>query len=413
MNTPAKIIVIGAGICGLSAAIWLRRDGHEVTLIDREGPGAGASYGNAGLLAQWAIAPINSPGIIRQGIKSLADPNAPLFLQYSYLPRLLPWLLRYVAQGTDTRTQRMAAGLHNLLHDSVEQHRALTQGTAAARFVTDSDLSYAYADRAAYARDGYAWAIKRNAGYVPELIEGAAVQEAEPMLGANIGCLAVLRNQGHIANPGAYMKALAEVFQAEGGRFLVATAKDITLRDGRVAAVETDQGALPCDHAVVTAGIWSKPILRKLGIKLPLEAERGYHLHLKSPSQVPNNPIMVAGKCAFNPMEHGLRCTSAVELAHVDAPRSPKPFALIRRYLSELFPDLQYELAEEWMGHRPSTPDSLPLIGERGATGLHLGFGHQHVGLTGGPKTGRWIADMIAGRKPNGDMSYYDPARFD
>ncbi|HAR54167.1 MAG TPA: FAD-dependent oxidoreductase, partial [Roseovarius nubinhibens] len=126
MNTPAKIIVIGAGICGLSAAIWLRRDGHEVTLIDREGPGAGASYGNAGLLAQWAIAPINSPGIIRQGIKSLADPNAPLFLQYSYLPRLLPWLLRYVAQGTDTRTQRMAAGLHNLLHDSVEQHRALT-----------------------------------------------------------------------------------------------------------------------------------------------------------------------------------------------------------------------------------------------------------------------------------------------
>lgn len=413
MTTQAKIIVIGAGICGLSAAIWLRRDGHEVTLIDREGPGAGASYGNAGLLAEWAIAPINSPGIIRQGIKSLFDPAAPLFVQYSYLPRLMPWLLRYVAQGTDTRTRHMAAGLHNLLHDSVEQHRALTRGSKAARFVTDSDLSYAYANRAAYEADAYGWAIKRNAGYVPELIEGPAVQEAEPMLGPNIDCLAVLRGHGHIANPGAYMQALAEVFQSEGGTFRRATVTDITLRDGRVTGVETETGSLACDHAVLTAGIWSKPILRKLGIKVPLEAERGYHLHLISPSQVPRNPVMVAGKCAFNPMEHGLRCTSTVELAHVDAPRSPKPYALMRRYLSELFPDLTYELAEEWMGHRPSTPDSLPLVGERGASGLYLGFGHQHVGLTGGPKTGRWIADMIAGRKANGDMSYYDPARFD
>ncbi|QYX56922.1 FAD-binding oxidoreductase [Roseovarius sp. SCSIO 43702] len=412
MEQHKKIVVIGAGICGLSAAIWLRRAGHQVTLLDKEGPGAGASFGNAGLLAQWAIVPVNTPDILRTGLKYLADPNSPLFMQWSHLPRLAPWLLAYVRHGRGAGAQRMTDGLLPLVSDSVEQHRALTRGTSAEPFIATSDLAYVYTDRAAFDRDAYGWAIKRAAGYIPELIEGDAVREFDPMLGPDMQCLAVLRDHGHITNPGAYMQVLARVFEEEGGTLRRATVEDITLAQGRIASVETDEGSFPCDACVMAAGIWSKPLLKKLGIKVPLEPERGYHLHFSKPSQMPRCPMMIAGKFAVNPMEHGLRCAGTVELGGITKGPSRAPFRLIRRHVGKLFPNLTYESAEEWMGFRPSTPDSLPLVGEIGSTGVHAAFGHQHVGLTGGPRTGRWVADLISGRHPNIDLAPYDANRF-
>lgn len=408
-----KIVVIGAGICGLSSAIWLRRAGHDVTLTDRAGPGAGASFGNAGLLAQWAVVPVNTPGVIPTGIKYALNPRKPLFVQWSYLPRLLPWLVKFAANANDRDTRRMAAGLGPLLSDSLDQHRALTRGTNAEQWITGSDMVHAYNTRAAYEADAYGWGLKRAAGYVPEVLEGGAVQEAEPMLGPAIGCLAVLRGHGHIHDPGAYMAALAEVLQAEGGDFRRAEVRDITLAGGRVAAVETDQGPLPCDRAVLAAGIQSRALMRKLGLRVPLEAERGYHLHLARSSRLPRNPVMMTrGKFVVTPMAQGLRCAGLVELGGTEKGPSRAPLALIRREMSRVCPDLSLDGAEEWMGFRPSTPDSLPLIGEIGQTGVHAAFGHQHVGLTAGPRTGRLVADMIAGRRPNIDMAPYDANRF-
>jgi len=189
--------------------------------------------------------------------------------------------------------------------------------------------------------------------------------------------------------------------------------RDITLTAGRVTSVETDAGSLPCDAAVLTAGIWSKSLMQKLGLRVPLVAERGYHLHLAQPSKMPRQPLMMArAKFAVTPMAHGLRCAGTVELGGIDAPPSRAPFALIRREMARAFPGLTFESAEEWMGFRPSTPDSLPIIGEIGATGVFAGFGHQHVGLTAGPKTGRLIADLLSDRRPNLDLAPYDANRF-
>jgi len=144
-----------------------------------------------------------------------------------------------------------------------------------------------------------------------------------------------------------------------------------------------------------------------------MEAERGYHLHLKNPSQMPRNPMMlVKGKFGVNPMSSGLRCAGCVELGDHNAPRSNAPLELIRKNIKWAFPDLEYDEAEEWMGFRPSTPDSLPLVGEIGGTGVFAAFGHQHIGLTAGPKTGRWVADLITGKRPNVDLSPYDANRF-
>ncbi|MEQ8290999.1 MAG: FAD-binding oxidoreductase [Roseovarius sp.] len=413
MSKPLDIIVIGAGICGLSAAIWLRRAGHTVTLIDKDHPGAGASYGNAGLLAQWAIVPMNSPDLRKSAFKYLTSPDSPLFFQRNAWPTLVPWLWQFFRNATPERNVHMTEGLTHILTDSVAQHRALTRGTRAEDWIADSDLLYAYADRAAFEADAASWETKRRAGFTPEIIEGPAVQEAEPILGPETGLLAVLKDHGHIINPGAYMEALARVLEDEGGTYRQAEAQDIELQGGKVTAILTNQGRLPCDRAVLAAGIWSKPFMRKLGLRVPLVAERGYHLHFKGPSQMPRNPMMLTqGKFAANPMASGLRCAGTVELGDTTRGPSSGPRDLIARNVKRLFPALEYDGVEEWMGFRPSTPDSLPLIGEIHGSGVHAAFGHQHVGLTAGPKTGRIVAALIDGQPPNIDLTPYDANRF-
>ena len=407
-----KIIVVGAGICGLSSAIWLRRAGHDVTLIDKVGPGAGASHGNAGLLAEWGIVPISGPGIALTGLKYLMSRDAPLRLQWGQILRLAPWLAQFLRNASDTRTRQISAALSHLLHDSVDQHRALAHGTRAERWIASSDFGWAYADRAAYEADAYTWALRREAGLDPEVIEGPAVRELEPMLGSATGCLVRSRGHGHVTDPGAYMADLAQVLQDEGGTFLRAEMRDVTLTDGRITEVITDAGTLPCDAAVLAAGIWSGPLARKLGVKVPLVAERGFHLEFANPSQVPRMPLMMTGgKFAVTPMAQRLRCAGMVELGGTAPKISRAPIALLRRNVARMFPDLEHDGVTEWMGFRPSTPDSLPMIGEIGTGGVYAAFGHQHIGLTGGPKTGRWVADMISGRG-NADLEAFGANRF-
>lgn len=413
MAQPLRIVVIGAGICGLSAAIWLRRAGHGVTLIDRDHPGAGASYGNAGLLAQWAVVPVNTPGLPLSALKYLASPGAPFRLSWRDLPVLAPWLLRFLGNATTARADHMIENIAHLVTDSVAQHHAMTRGTRAEKWVTQSDFAYAYGSRAGFEADRKSWDYKRRMGFAPELIEGPAVQEHDPALSPALGCLALLKDHGHILNPGAYMEDLARVLEDEGGRYLRAEARDIVLEGGRVSAVATEDGPLPCDRAVLAAGIWSEPLMRKLGLKVPLVAERGYHLHFREPSRMPRHPLMItAGKFVVNPMASGLRCAGTVELARPDRPPSRKPLKLIEGHVRRIFPNLTHAGVEEWMGCRPSTPDSLPLIGEIGTTGVHAAFGHQHVGLTAGPKTGRIVAALIDGQPPNMDLAAYDANRF-
>ena len=412
MSNP-PIIVVGAGIVGVSTAIWLRRFGKEVLLLDRAAPGEGASFGNAGLIAQWAVTPVTTPGLWKDIPKFLGKPSSPLFIEWGYLPRMLPWLMRYLSYATDRKTLQIVDDLHPLLHDAVDQHKALAQGTSLDRWVRDSKLSYVYKDEAAFRQDAYSWALKARCGFEPTLVTGGAVQEEEPILGSHAQCLAVLEGQGHITDPGGYVKALAQLFEDEGGRFVQATVQDIVKADGRVSHVETDQGRFDCSEVVVTAGIWSKDLMTKLGLKVQLEAERGYHVLFEDPSILPRNPMMMTrGKFAVNPMALGLRCAGTVELgSHKTGPRQA-PIDFIKKSAAEAFPTLRYSGTKNWMGFRPSTPDSLPMIGQIGATGIYTGFGHQHIGLTAGPKTGRILAQMLSAQTPNAPLGAYDPMRF-
>jgi len=413
MAQALRILVIGAGICGVSAAIWLRRAGHDVTLIDRDHPGAGASFGNAGLLADWAVAPVNTPDLPLTALKYLANPRSPLFVQWGALPRLAPWLWQYLRNSRPKRVARAVAALTALVGDSLAEHQTLTRGTRAERWIAKGPIGFAYPSRRAFDADATTWRIKRQAGFEPEIIEGAAIREVEPMLSSAIGCLALLREHGYILDPGSYLADLADVLRQEGGRYLQAEARDFVLEGGRIAAVDSDQGRLECDRAVVAAGILSEPLMRRLGLRVPLIAERGYHLHFRDPSQMPRMPMMISeGKFGVNPMATGLRCAGTVELGDTRKPAARAPLELIARHVARVFPGLEYSAVEKWMGFRPSTPDSLPLIGEIGHSGIFAAFGHQHVGLTSGPRTGRLVAALIGGQTPNIDLTPFDPGRF-
>ena len=412
--TDKPIIVIGAGICGVSTAIWLQRSGHAVILMDRDIPELAASYGNAGLLAQWAVAPVNSPTLWRDAPKYLLNPNSPLYMKWGYFPKLLPWLARFMSHATDTATRRIVSNLIPLLTDAVDQHKSLVRSTSLDHWIRDSKFSYAYTSPTAFKADSYSWKLKKMAGFEPTIITGQADQEEEPILGRAIQCLAVLQGHGHVTDPGQYIAELTKHFIDQGGKFIKTEVRDIhTGPAGHVTHIDTDAGQFECSRAVITAGIWSKELMRKLRLKIPMETERGYHVIFENPSQIPRNPMMITqAKFGVNPMDMGLRCAGTVELAsHKSAP-SPAPVQLIKNSAKNVFPELKYSGTREWMGCRPTLPDSTPMIGEIGDTRIYTGFGHQHVGLTAGPKTGRLITQLIDGDTPNIDMSPYSPGRY-
>lgn len=407
------VVVIGAGIVGVSTALWLARAGRRVTLIDRDAPGQGTSFGNAGLLASCAIVPVTVPGLIARAPGYLLDPEVPLFLRWSYLPRLLPWLARFLWHANDRDTRRIAEALAQITGDSVDQHLALARGGRAERFIVTGDYVFAYRDRAAFEADAYGWGIRAEHGFVPELIEGGAVQEYDPAYGPGIGLLAVMKNHGFIRDPGAYVAALAEDMVATGGALRQGEVRDIRLGPWGVEAVVTDAGEIACERVVLATGIWSKPLMKKLGLSPPLESERGYHILLSAPEGGPRNPTMVtAGKFVATPMAMGLRCAGVVELGGLRAGPSEAPLALLRRQVRRAFPHLTWDEETPWMGHRPTLADSLPMIGEVAETGVFAAFGHQHIGLTAGPKTGRLIAELLTDQRPNVDLAAYAPDRF-
>jgi D-amino-acid dehydrogenase len=414
MTDRKTVAVIGAGIVGVSTAIWLQREGHDVILIDRKGPAEGASFGNGGVLAAAAVVPVTVPGLLRRAPRMLLDPNQPLFMKWSYLPKLAPWLRSYLSHANAASARHRATALTPLIGDTLADHQALADGTGAERWVVPSDYLFLYPDRAAYDGDAFGWSVRKANGFRWDLLEAGDIRAYDPVWGPAVRFGVKLGNHGRISDPGAYVKALAAYAVAQGARLLIGEVTDIARDGGRVTGVRMGGEIVPCDAAVIATGVWSGPLARKLGIDVPLESERGYHLELWEPNVMPRSPVMVtAGKFVVTPMEGRLRLAGVVEYGGLDAAPSRAPFALLERNIRAAIPGLTWRHKTEWMGHRPAVADSIPLIGEApGLRGAFLGFGHDHVGLTGGPKTGRILAQLISGRTPNLDLAPYAPGRF-
>ncbi len=409
-----SVAIIGAGIVGVSTAIWLQRDGHDVVLIDRAGPGEGTSHGNGGVLASCSIVPVTVPGLLGKAPRMLFDPGQPLFLKWSYLPRLAPWLVRYLGHANAEAVQRRAAAMYPIIGDSLADHQALSDGTGAEKWLFPSDYLFLYNDRAHYEGDAFGWSVRKAHGFEWDILEGTAFTEYDPSYGSALDFAARLKNHGRIADPGRYVKDLAAHAERNGARIVIGEATDIVRDNGKVTGVRVGGETIASDAAVIATGVWSGPLAKKLGLSVPLESERGYHLELWEPNIMPRSPVMVAsGKFVATPMEGRLRLAGIVEFGGLEAPPSRAPFELLKKNIRAAIPGIDWKETTEWMGHRPSIADSLPVIGEvPGVKGAFLGFGHDHVGLTGGPKTGRLIAQLVGGRSPNIDLAPYSPKRF-
>jgi D-amino-acid dehydrogenase len=412
-----NIVVAGGGITGVSAAEWLRRDGHDVTLIDRVAPGDSGqtSYGNAGILARCAVVPVPVPGVWKKAPKMLLDPDGPLFLRWSYLPRLLPWLIPFLRNGRRDKVEAIADALMPLIGDTVEQHQSLARGTPAERWIKTGEYSYLYPDRAAFQGDAFGFALRKAHGFEWEERDRDALVAIDPELGPAYGFAATFQDHGWISDPGRYVADLATWFEGQGGKLRRDEISEILPLEGGRAAVIAGGERFEADRVVVATGAWSTRLARGLGHEPAMESERGYHVWLRGPSIRPPHPYMLAdAKFVVTPMDAGLRCAGLAEYGGLDAPASKAPIELFKRRVRKLYPTLTWDGEDTWLGHRPSTIDSLPLIGPSPkAPGVVFAFGAQHLGLTMGPKTGRLVADLITGNKPNIDMTPYKVGRFD
>lgn len=411
---PERVAVIGAGVVGLACASALRMQGHAVTLVDPQPPGEGCSLGNAGCLSRASCVPLGLPGAWRKAPGWLLDPSGPLSIRLRYAHRIAPWLWRLHLSTSLARVNQIADALHPLLDRTIEKWRALAEWAGVPELIRQEGYAFAYESEAGFLGDALGRELRRARGVKIDVLRGGEVREFDPGLSPAITHLVVMPEQGHVPNPLRLSRALAGRLRALGVTFVTQAAKDFEFRDGRVARVLTDGAPVEADAVVIAAGAHSKPLAAKLGSDVPLETERGYHVMLEAPSLVPRIPVCSGeGKYFITPMEDGLRVAGTVELAGLEAPPDYARADALLPGARRLFPELRHGEVERWMGHRPSLPDSLPVLGRSPRfPNAYFAFGHGHVGLTAAAPSAEIIASLVSARRPYMDIAPFRAERF-
>jgi len=415
------VVVIGAGAIGAVSAVECLRAGLKVTVVEQAQVAGeqAASYGNAGWLSSHSVIPPAEPGVWKKLPSFLMDPLGPLAVRWSYLPRALPWLLKYMAAGwTHERIAVTALALRSLLVDAPALHEALAREAGVPHLIARRGLLHVFASREKFEGDAAAWAIRRAAGVQWQELDRDALHRQEPALDASYGFGVFVPEAGQCLNPGAYIAALVTHARAQGAALVSARAMGFRIEGGRLRAVRTDRGDIECDSAVIAAGARAKGLAAAAGDRVPLETERGYHALIESPEVRPQLAIMAADrKVIASPMETGLRVAGQVEIGGLAAAPNWRRAEILRDHLLAMFPALPRDVPRErvryWMGHRPSTPDGLPCLGAARATrDIVHAYGHGHVGLVGSARTGRLVAQLVSGREPEIPLAPFDPRRF-
>jgi D-amino-acid dehydrogenase len=406
------VIVLGAGIVGVSVAIAVRQRGLSVILVDRREPGSETSYGNAGVLSSGSILPLNKPSLWSALPAYLTNRNAALRWDPAWAVRNIDWIVRFLANATPSRVKPRAAALHGLIGASLKLHREwIVKADAAHRIRETGWLKTWRSDAVAAAKAEQAFLAEY--GVESRVLDRQGISALEPNI-LPVYKVGLLHTQtASVDSPGAVVKAYARMFAGLGGEIRQSGVKAIT-PDGDGWRVMLAGGAISARHVVVALGPWSPELLRPLGYRVPMAFERGYHREFKpNPARPLQRPIHDAeGSFVMTPMEQGIRVTSGVELTARDAPSS---FAQLESVvpLARGVVEFGDAVGEPWRGARPTLPDSLPMIGPAPRhPGLWFAFGNQHIGFTTGPATGAAIAAMIGGAPPPFDVGAFSPSRY-
>jgi glycine/D-amino acid oxidase-like deaminating enzyme len=407
-------IVIGAGVAGLSTALYLQRAGVTVTVIDPLPPAGGASFGNAGLLSPDTAVPIALPGMLRKVPGWLLNPLGPLSVTPGYFPRALPWLLRWIEAGRLDRVIAISDAMRALHRESLACWQELLGPALYGELIRPLGQVQVWEGDAETANSGVERQVRERHDIGSEPLTADDLRQMFPGISREVTRGLLVPGNGHTVSPQRSVGSLGELFRQAGGSLINERAMKLIPREGGGWMVMTNLANRSAGHVVVAAGAWSRQLLDPLGIKVALETERGYHAMLFDPEVMPALPISNKTRAfGVTPMEDGLRVAGTVEIAGLEAPPNEERAKILVQHAKRMFPALSGAKVRYWMGFRPSTPDSLPILGPAAARpGLHFVFGHGHFGMTGGPPSGRLVARLITGQAPGLDPAPYAAQRF-
>lgn len=420
-SSNKHIAVIGAGIVGINCALALRTLGFQVTLIDKEGIGAGCSQRNAGHFATEQVFPLAESSLLWQLPKLLLDPLGPMALSPTYFPKALPWFFRFMANMPSNTRNKNSDAIKALNENAIEYYKPLLKEANAEHLLT-TDGSLLVFEDTPYKEVEKHWQHYHNAGVSVELLDREKTISLEPNLSGKVNYSLFFTDVGHTASPAQICDVLAELAFTKGVTYKKLSVTNITANDNEVTIHSGDE-SLTYDQLVIATGAWSKEVLAKLGYKLPLEVERGYSLDLpENTNNIPSLSRPVASaerKFIMTPMQHGLRLSGTVEFAGLKQKPNYKRADLLFKHAEKLIDDISpfdpnnADEDQRWLGFRPSLPDSLPVIGEAPKhKNIYCALGHQHLGLTQGAITGSLIGQLLSGEKTDIDLTPYSLARF-
>ncbi|WP_338592945.1 FAD-dependent oxidoreductase [Shewanella khirikhana] len=410
-----QVIVVGAGVVGLASAVALARRTFKVTVIDKEGVAAGASFGNAGHFATEQVFPLADPALLPKLPGMLLDPLGPFRIRPAYFHKALPWFMRFVVNMSHKNRERNGVAIKALNLRSMAATRELLAFCGRPELLVENGSLLVFETQDKQVIDAE-FRHYRDAGVAVKLLTGDEARALEPSLTEAITAALWFTEVGHTPSPKAICDALADTLLRLGGSIELGCVKQLQ-GGGAPSALLDDGRKLTADKLLLCAGAWSRPLALSAGHKVPLDTERGYHLMMPKQSSLKRPVASFDRKFIITPMDGGTRLAGTVEFGGLEAPMSPAradcllPHA--RALLPAVFAAATLEDGERWMGFRPSMPDSLPVLGESQSPGVFLAFGHQHLGLTWAATTAELMGQLMTGETPAIDMSPYSVSRFD
>ena len=411
MQKKEKIGIIGAGIQGVCNALFLQKKGYEVTIFDKQEPGSSASYGNAGHFSPYASVPLNRPDVLSDVPSMLLSTRGPLALKWNYVYKMLPWFYSFVKNCRENKMMHTAKYMHQILDLSLPAFDELFEEINLDGLIEHKGIMYVWTNKSQKSRD-LEINLRNNLGVKQRLLSPKEIHDLEPNLKPFYDGGVIYDYARHARNPKKILIKLFENFTLKGGKFLKLNIEKLDF-DEEKPVIRSETQRFVFDKLVIACGAFSKKFTDILHENIPLETERGYHVHFKGYENLISRPIVYADKgFGMTPMEQGLRVVGTVEFGGLENPLSKSRISNLVLNAREMLDGLP-EHNDEWLGFRPTLPDFLPIIGpSKNFKNVFYSFGHHHLGWTLGAISGKIISSMISDENTNLDLEPYSSLRF-
>ena len=410
-NNKVKIAVIGAGIQGVCNALVLQKKGFKVTLFDRDEPGNSATYGNAGHFSPYASVPLNRPDVITDIPAMLASSRGPLAIKWNYVHKMIPWFLRFLLNCSERKMMHTAKNMHQILDLALPAFDELFEEIELNGLVENKGIIYVWNDQNLKSRE-LEIKIRKELGVKQQLLSPKDIHDLEPNIKPFYHGGVFYDYARHTRNPKKILLKLFDNFLKKGGKFLKLNIKDINFDDDK-PVIRSETQRFIFDKLVISCGVFSKRLTDKLHENIPMDTERGYHVHFKGFDHLISRPVVYANRgFGMTPMEQGLRVVGTVEFGGLDNPLSKSRIKNLIMNAKDMLDGLP-EHEDEWLGFRPTLPDYLPVLGpSKNYKNVFYSFGHHHLGWTLGAISGKIISKMISNENTNLNLSAYSSSRF-